>query len=410
MFWREKMKKIIKNIGQLVTYNEQQQKMTILRNVEMVLENGKVTAIGNDLYSREMEVIDADGQLVTPGFVDPHTHPVFYQTREKEFAMRVAGKDYMEIAAAGGGIKASARRLREGNYDILENRVKKYINRFFCFGTTTIEAKSGYGLSTESELRSLRILKKIKENHDLDIYTTFLGAHEYPEEYKDNHDAYIDKIVGEMLPQVVKEDLAQFCDVFCEDGVFNVTETRRVLEPAKSLGLGIRIHADEFKPIGGVQLAAKLGALSVDHLIASKDESIDAMIAGNVTPIVLPATTFFLGKDKYAPARKMWDKGLPVALATDFNPGSSMTMSMQFVMTTACLKMGLLPLEALQAATYNAAHSLRITDQVGSLEAGKQADFIIWDFENYEAIPYHLAAQPVYQVYKKGNKVWEFNK
>ncbi len=403
------MKKFIKNIGQLVTYDESAKKMIILENAEMVINDGYISDIGTDLYSPEMEIIDAKGNLVTPGFIDPHTHPVFYQTREKEFAMRVAGKDYMDIAAAGGGIKASAQRLRDGDHQILEQRVKKYIDRFFCFGTTTIEAKSGYGLSTESELRSLRILKKFKENHDLDIYTTFLGAHEYPREFKDDHDAYIDIIVGEMLPKVVKEGLAEFCDVFCEEGVFDVEETRRILEPAKSLGLGIRIHADEFKPIGGVQLASKLGAFSVDHLIASGDESIEAMIDGNVVPVVLPATTFFLGKDKYAPARKMWDKGLPVALATDFNPGSSMTMSMQFVITTACLKLGLMPLEALQAATYNAALSLRITDRVGSLEKGKQADFLIWDFDNYAGIPYHLAALPVHRVYKKGEKVWEFN-
>jgi len=384
--------------------------MVVLKNVEMAINDGIVSEISTDLFSPEMEIIDAKGHVVTPGFVDPHTHPVFYQTREKEFAMRVAGKDYMEIAAAGGGIKASAKQLREGDPKILEQQVKKYIDRFFCFGTTTIEAKSGYGLSTESELRSLHILKKFKEEHDLDIYTTFLGAHEYPQEYKDDHGTYIDIIVGEMLPKVVKEGLAEFCDVFCEEGVFNVEETRRILEPAKSLGLGIRIHADEFKPIGGVQLAAKLGAFSVDHLIASEDDSIDAMITGKVVPIVLPATTFFLGKDKYAPARRMWDKGLPVALATDFNPGSSMTMSMQFVITTACLKLGLLPLESLQAATYNAALSLRITDKVGSLAKGKQADFLIWDFDNYQGIPYHLAALPVPKVFKKGKKVWEFNK
>jgi imidazolonepropionase len=403
------MKKIIKNISQLVSYDETAGEMQILNKPEMVIEEGKISKIGTDLYSAEMEVIDAGGNLITPGFIDPHTHPVFYQTREKEFAMRLAGKDYMEIAAAGGGIKASARRLREGDYEILARRVKKYIDRFFCFGTTTIEAKSGYGLSTESELNSLRILKKINDTHDMDIYATFLGAHEYPEAYQKDHDAYIDMIIGEMLPAVVKENLAHFCDVFCEEGVFDVEETRRILEPAKSLGLGIRIHADEFKPLGGVELAAGMGAFSVDHLIAVTDEGIEAMVAAGVVPIVLPATTFFLGKDKYAPARKMWDRGLPVALATDFNPGSSFTQSMPFVITTACLKLGLTPIEALQAATYNAAMSLRITDKVGSLKEGKQADFVIWDFDNYEAIPYHLAAVPVHRVFKKGNLVWEFD-
>ncbi len=404
------MKILIKNIGQLVTYNEVERKMIVSKNVEMIIEDGNIIEIGNDLHSFEMEIIDAEGNLVTPSFVDAHTHPMFYQTREDEFEMRVMGKTYHEIAAAGGGIKASARRLREGNYDILKQRVKKYIDRFFCFGTTTIEAKSGYGLSTESELNSLRILKDINEDHDLEIYSTFLGAHEFPEKYQNDHEGYIDMIIGEMLPTIVREGLADYCDVFCEEGVFSVEETRRVLEPAKSLGLGIRIHADEFKPIGGVQLAAKLGAHSADHLITITDDGIQALKKNNVVPVVLPATMFFLGSEKYAPARKMWDAGLPVAIATDFNPGSSMTQSMQFVITTACLKMGLTPLEALQASTYNAALSLKITNKVGSLEIGKQADFIIWDFEKYQGIPYHLAATPVQRVFKKGKKVWEFNR
>ena len=404
------MKIFFKNIGQLVSFNTTKNIMEIKNNVDMIINSGIIEEIGQDLYSGEMEVVDAGGKLVTPGFIDAHTHPVFFQARENEFEMRVMGKSYHEIAEAGGGIKASARRLRDGDYNILKERVQKYIDRFFCFGTTTIEAKSGYGLSTESEINSLRILKEINEKHNLEIYSTFLGAHEFPEKYQNDHNAYIDIIVGEMLPKIVNEGLADFCDVFCEEGVFSVDETRRVLEPAKSLGLGIRIHADEFKPIGGVELAARLGACSADHLIAITNEGIKALKENNVVPVVLPATIFFLGSDKYSPARKMWDAGLPVAIATDFNPGSSMTQSMPFVITTACLKMGLSPLEALQAATYNAARSLGIEKKVGSLEAGKQADICIWDFENYRGIAYHLASVPVHQVYKRGRKVWEFNK
>jgi len=402
------MKTLIKNIGQLVTYDSAIKGMKIHKNVEMIIEDGKVVEIGNDLYSTEMEIIDAEGKLVTPGFVDAHTHPVFYKTRENEFEMRVMGKTYHEIAAAGGGIKASARRLRQGDPKILKEQTLKNINRFFCFGTTTIEAKSGYGLSTESELTSLRILKEINKDHDLEIYSTFLGAHEFPEDFQNDHEGYIDKLVGEMLPQIVREGLADFCDVFCEEGVFSVEETRRVLEPAKSLGLGIRIHADEFKPLGGTELAAKLGACSADHLIAITDDGIQALKENGVVPVVLPATMFFLGSEKYAPARKMWDQGLPVAIATDFNPGSSHTQSMPFVITTACLKMGLTPLEAIQAATFHAAKSLKIENNVGSLEKGKQADFCIWDFKNYQGIPYYLATTPVYKVFKKGKMVWEF--
>ncbi|MCK4295437.1 MAG: imidazolonepropionase, partial [Candidatus Marinimicrobia bacterium] len=347
------------------------------------------------------------GKLVTPGFVDPHTHPVFNETRELEYEMRVMGKSYMEIAEAGGGIRSSVRSLRSANPVELKMKVKKRLDRFLQYGTTTIEAKSGYGLSKESELNSLRLLKEIAQDHPLDIKTTFLGAHEYPDEYRDNHEKYIDILINEMIPQVVREGLADYCDVFCEEGVFSVDESRRILEVAKFLGLGLRLHAEEFKPIGSAQLAAELGALSADHLVAINDDGILALKEENVVPVLLPATTFFLGSDKYAPGRKMWDVGLQVAVATDFNPGSSMTQSMPFVITLACLKLKLTPLEALQASTINAAKSLRIEEIVGSLESGKQADFIIWKFNRYQGIPYFLAFQSVQQVWKKGVKVWE---
>jgi len=291
--------------------------------------------------------------------------------------------------------------------NILNKRVKQRLDDFLQFGTTTIEAKSGYGLSPESELMSLRLLKELGENHPLDIVRTFLGAHEYPDEYRDDHEAYIDLIIEKMLPVIARDDLAEFCDVFCEEGVFSVKETRLVLEAAKFLGLGLRLHTEEFKPIGGVQLAAKLGAVSADHLTAITDEGIEALVEGNIIPILLPATTFFLGSDNYAPGRKMWDRGLPVALATDFNPGSSMTQSMPLVISIACLKLKLTPLEALQAATYHAAKSLLLDDRCGSLEKGKQADFVIWRFDRYQGIPYFLAYPSVQSVWKKGIRVWE---
>ncbi len=381
--------------------------MVVHHDVEMIVEDGAVKEIGKDLGSPEFEKVDAGGKLVTPGFVDPHTHPVFNETRELEYEMRVMGKSYMEIAEAGGGIRSSVRSLRSANPVELKMKVKKRLDRFLHYGTTTIEAKSGYGLSKESELNSLRLLKEIAQDHPLDIKTTFLGAHEYPDEYRDNHEKYIDILINEMIPQVVREGLADYCDVFCEEGVFSVDESRRILEVAKFLGLGLRLHAEEFKPIGGAQLAAKLGALSADHLVAINDDGILALKEENVVPVLLPATTFFLGSDKYAPGRKMWDVGLQVAVATDFNPGSSMTQSMPFVITLACLKLKLTPLEALQASTINAAKSLRIEEIVGSLESGKQADFIIWKFNRYQGIPYFLAFQSVQQVWKKGVKVWE---
>lgn len=312
----------------------------------------------------------------------------------------------MEIAAAGGGIRSSVRSLRSADYTELKEKVRQRLDGFLQFGTTTIEAKSGYGLSTESELMSLQLLKELASEHPLDIKRTFLGAHEYPDEYREDHDAYIDLIIQEMLPTVVREGLAEFCDVFCEEGVFSVRESRRILEAAKFLGLGLRMHAEEFKPIGGVQLAAKLGAISADHLTAITDEGIDALAEGNVIPILLPVTTFFLGSDHYAPGRKMWDKGLPVAIATDFNPGSSMTQSMPLVISIACLKLKLTPLEALQAATINAARSLAIDSAVGSLEPGKQADFVIWKFDRYQGIPYYLGFQAIRSVWKRGREVW----
>ena len=398
--------KIISNIGELVSYDSDSESMKVYQNVDMVFADGAIREIGKNLFSGELEIIDAEGSLVTPGFVDPHTHPVFFETRELEYEMRIMGKSYLEIAAAGGGIRSSVRSLRSANYKELKGRVKQRLDDFFRYGTTTIEAKSGYGLSTESELMSLRLLKELAGEHSLDIKRTFLGAHEYPDEYRKDHDAYIDLIIQEMLPTVVREGLAEFCDVFCEEGVFSMRETRRVLEAAKFLGLGIRLHAEEFKPIGGVQLAAKLGAISADHLTAITDEGIDALIEGNVIPILLPATTFFLGSDHYAPGRKMWDKGLPVAIATDFNPGSSMTQSMPLVISIACLKLKLTPLEALQAATINAARSLAMESAVGSLEPDKQADFVIWKFDRYQGIPYYLGFQSIRSVWKRGRKVW----
>jgi len=393
---------LVKNIGELVSYNTQQQAMQVLHNVEMVISNGNILEVGRDLYSSEYEVIDAGNALVTPGFVDPHTHPVFFDTRELEYEMRIKGKSYMEIAAAGGGIRSSVRSLRSADHTVLKHKVRQRLDDFLQFGTTTIEAKSGYGLSPDSELMSLRLLKELGEEHPLDIVRTFLGAHEYPDEYRDDHEGYIDLIIQQMLPKVTREKLADFCDVFCEEGVFSVRETRMVLEAARFLGLGIRLHAEEFKPIGGVQLAAKLGAISADHLTAITEDGIEALIEGNIIPILLPATTFFLGSDHYAPGRKMWDKGLPVAIATDFNPGSSMTQSMPLVITIACLKLKLTPLEAIQAATYNAARSLVLEDRVGSLEKGKQADFVLWKFEKYQGIPYFLGYPSVRRVWKNG--------
>jgi len=400
-------KKIIKNIGQLVSWNSNKDKMEIKSDVEILINDDKIEQIAPNIDDRDYEKIYARNKLVTPGFVDPHTHPVFYNTREHEFEMRIKGRSYQEIAEAGGGILASARKLQDAPKNELTELVKNRLNEFFRFGTTTIEAKSGYGLSVESEIKSLEILKDLKQSHPLDIKTTFLGAHEYPEAYREDHEGYINLIINEMIPRVAEKNLADYADVFCEEGVFSAKESRQVIEAAKKYGLGIRLHSDEFKPIGGTQLARDVNAISADHLTAITDEGIEALKEGNVIPIILPATTYFLGSDNYAPARKMLEKGLPVALATDFNPGSSMTQSMPFVINVACLKVKLTPLEALQAATFNSARALKMEDKVGSLETGKQADIVLWNCDNYRGIPYFLAAQTVEKVLKKGKLVWE---
>lgn len=397
---------ILKNIGELVTYDAPNQSMRVDRAIEMVISDGKIMAIGKDLDSPELTRIDVDGHLITPGFIDAHTHPVFNATREQEFEMRIMGKSYQEIAQAGGGILSSVRSLQEISRAELARKVRARLDGFLRQGTTTIEAKSGYALSVEGELESLRLLKKLARRHPLDMRMTFLGAHDYPLEYKNNHENYLDLIVEKMLPRVVREGLADFCDVFCEEGAFSAAESRRILEAAKLLGLGLRIHADEFKSIGAVRLAGQMGVISADHLTAITDEGMTILAEGNIVPVLLPATTFFLGSDNYAPGRRLWDIGLPVAVATDFNPGSSMTQSMALVITLACLKMHLHPLEALQAATYNAARSLRMEKLVGSLEPGKQADFIIWKFSRYQGIPYFLGFPAINSVWKKGQIVW----
>ena len=401
------MKKIIKNIGQLASWNAEKNKMVVLENVEILIENERIQKIDSKINCPDCQVIDAHNKLVTPGFVDPHTHPVFYNTREMEFEMRLQGKSYQEIAKAGGGILASARKLRKAPKDELKQLVKLRLDEFFRFGTTTIEAKSGYGLSVESEIESLKILKQFKESHPLDIKTTFLGAHEYPEKYRNDHQGYIDLITNEMIPEVAEKNLADYADVFCEEGVFSAKESKKVLQAAKDHGLGIRLHSDEFKPIGGTQLARDVKAISADHLTAITEEGIAALKEGNVIPILLPATTYFLGSENYAPARRMLEQKLDVALATDFNPGSSMTQSMPFVINVACLNMKMTPKEALKAATYNSARALEMENLVGSIEPNKQADIVIWNCENYQGIPYFLAAQTVKKVVKKGQLVWE---
>jgi len=385
----------------------------LIADGSVAVRGGHIVAVGTDrevarqvAIGARTEIIDASGRVVLPGFVDPHTHPVFAGTREEEFELRLKGASYPEIAAAGGGIRSSVRRLRRATAEQLRQEALQRLDRLLSHGTTTIEAKSGYGLDLENELKSLEVIAQLNRDHPLDLVPTFLGAHEVPDEYRQDRGEYIRLIEEEMIPRVVEGDLAEFCDIFCEQDVFDVAESRRILITAREAGLKLKLHADELAASGGSQLAAELGAVSADHLVYTDTDGIAAMAAAGVIPVLLPGTTFFLRGERYAPAREMIAAGLPVALATDLNPGSCMTESMPMILTLACLKMGLLPAEAICAATVNAAWAVDRGNMVGSLEEGKRADLVIWKMKNYKILPYHYGVNLVDTVIKSGRAVY----
>ncbi len=408
---------IIKNANQLLTLKSDSPKTGIEMQNLGIIQDGAVAVLGEKIAGvgtiKEItenfiseNVIDASGKVVMPGFVDPHTHPIFVKTRENEFEIRILGKSYQEISQSGGGIRSSINDVRKASKAELVELGLKRITKMLEMGTTTIEAKSGYGLSVESEIKMLEAIQKIDKISEMDIIPTFLGAHEFPEEYKNNQEEYIRILIDEMLPEVKKRNLAEYCDIFCEKHVFNVEQSRRILSEAKKLGFKIRMHADELEPIGGAELAAEIGAVTADHLVAVLDNGIQKLKEADVIPILLPATTFSLGLKRYAPARKMTDSGLPIALATDFNPGSCHCDSMQTVISLACIEMGLLPSEAITASTINAAYSLELGDKIGSIEVGKQADILIMDMPSYKYLPYHLGSNCVEMLIKKGRVVF----
>jgi len=379
----------------------------IINNGAIAVKEDRIIAVGSTeeltkKYDDPSKIIDASDKVVMPGFVDPHTHPVFKQTRENEFEMRIQGKSYVEISQSGGGIRSSIAGVRETSEDELYKLAEKRINKMISNGTTTLEAKSGYGLSTESEIKMLKVIKKLGEDLPIDIIPTFLGAHEFPIEYKNDKEKYIDILMNEMLPKVRELDLAEYCDIFTEEHVYNIEQSLRILNRAKELGFKIRMHADEIEPIGGAELAAEVGAISADHLGAASDEGINAMRDNGVIAILLPGTIFSLGMKSYARARDMIEAGLAIALATDYNPGSCNCDSMQFVITIACLQMKMTPAEAITASTINAAYSLGLGDKIGSLEIGKKADILIMDMPSYQYLPYHFGSNNVEAVIKNG--------
>ncbi len=392
---------ILKNIGCLVTANADG--VASFKNTSILIENGKIAAIGD----RQSEnAIDCGGKMVTCGFVDSHTHPVFLDNRDEEYAMRLAGVTYEKIAEKGGGIVSSVEGVRNASEDELIDKVSQRMDRFIAGGTTTIEAKSGYGLDTESELKSLSVINKVHKSHAIDLIPTFMGGHAFPQEYSDDHDGYVNLICNEMIPAVAAQGIAVFNDVFCEEGYFTVAQSKRILETGKKYGLKPRLHADEFVDSGASELAGEVGAISADHLMAVSADGINALVENNVIATLLPGTTFFLGKSTYAPARELINSGMTLSLATDFNPGSCHIQSMPFIMTLACMHLGMTVEESFQAATYHGAKALELEEKIGSIEVGKSADLIIWGISSLLDIPYYVSNHPIRYVMKNGEIVF----
>ena len=407
------------NCGELVTLagpprpriRGEMKELSILRGAAMLVRGGRIERIGTDAeiasgITSDYQIIDAGGRSVLPGFVDAHTHPVFGGTRVDEYELRAGGATYEQIAAAGGGIRSTVRKTRAASEDELFEQALRRSWWFTRVGTTTIEAKSGYGLTLESELRMLRVIRRLSSEGHLGLVPTFLGAHEVPDEFRGRTDDYVELVIGEMLPAVAGCQLAEYCDVFCEPKIFDGAAALRILGAARRLGLGIRVHADQLSRSGAAEVAAEAGAATADHLEQIDVKGIEALSRAQVQPVLLPASVYTLGSKRFAPARAMIDAGLAVVLATDFNPGSSPTPSIPFILSLACTQTRMTPAEALTAATINAAYSLGRGDSIGSLEPGKQADFVIHDCRDYREIPYFAGIEPALETFVKGRLVY----
>ncbi len=411
---------LVHNIGRLVTMQggsgprtgEEMTRVGEIRQGAIAVADGKIFAVGEEAEVRAqiagmpvLRELDARGNLVTPGLIDSHTHLVHGGSREHELDLKLKGVSYLEILAGGGGILSTVRSTREATEQQLYAKAKRSLDTMLLYGATTVEAKSGYGLTLADELKQLQVTRSLNESHPVELVSTFMGAHAVPVEYKDRADEYVELVVNVMLPEVKRQGLAEFCDVFCEHGVFTVEQSRKILTAAKELGFGIKLHADEIEPMGGAQLAGELGCISAEHLLAATDEGFAAMQRAGTVAVCLPATSFNLRLKTHARARRMIELGVPVAISTDYNPGSSPTESIQLVMTLGCLNLGLTPEEVITAVTINAAHAIGKADTVGSLEVGKQADLVIFNAENLAYLPYHFGINHVNTVVKKGNLV-----
>ena len=412
-----KMDLIIKNIGKLVTMEgaflprtgKQMSELKILENAYIAVVEGKIFKIGigedyKELIGENTIIDDASGMLVTPGLIDSHTHLVHGGSRENEFSKKLNDVPYIQILQEGGGILSTVNATKKATFDELYYKAKKSLDRMLEFGVTTIEEKSGYGLELETEIKQLKVAHKLDKDHPVDLVHTFLGAHAIPMEYKSNSQGYIKLLVEEIMPKVKELGLAEFCDVFCEEGVFSVEESDYILSKAKEMGYKLKIHADEIVSIGGAELSAKVGCISADHLMAASDEGLRDMADKGVIANILPGTSFNLKKPS-ADARKMIDLNVPVSLSSDYNPGSCPSENLQFVMQLGCLNLKMTPNEVLTAVTINAAHCVDRATEIGSIEIGKKADIAIFDAPNIDYLMYHFGINHIDRVYKDGRLV-----
>lgn len=413
-----KADKILKNFSQIFCPSdighplrgEEMSDAKVIKHGYIAVKDGKILMIGegepsDDLIAPTTEVVDYTGKMATPGLIDCHTHLVYGGSRENEFSKKLNGVPYLDILAAGGGILSTVNSTRDADFETLYNKTSKLVDDMIIHGVTTVEAKSGYGLNWENEKKQLEVIKQINDDHDMDLVSTFMAAHAVPPEYKGRPDEFIDLIINEMLPKVKEEHLSEFCDIFCETGVFTAEQSKRLLQAAKDQGFKLRIHADEIDSIGGVDVAAELGSVSAEHLMVITDEGIDKLSKAHVIGNLLPGTTFSLMQDTYAPAKKMIEHGMAITLTTDSNPGSCPTSNLQFIMQLGTFMMKLTPIQVLNAVTINAAYSVCRNDSIGSFDEGKNADITIFDSPNIDYPFYFFATNLVSEVYKNGNLV-----
>lgn len=408
---------LLHNIGQLLTMENNSQgpvkgknmkNLTVIENGAVAIKEGEILAVGEqkDLeFINPEEKVNCEGKLVTPGLIDPHTHLVYGGSREHEMALKQQGLSYLEILERGGGILSTVKATRDTSEEGLYNKAKFHLERMMMHGITTMEAKSGYGLNKETEMKQLRVANRLHKETPMDVVSTFLGAHAIPEEYKNDSESFLEQMVS-LFPEIKNEKLAEFVDIFCETGVFSVEQSKHFLEKAKKYGFNVKIHADEIDPLGGTELASDLHATTGDHLVGASDKGIEKLASSETIAVLLPGTSFYLGKENYARAREMIESGAAVSLSTDFNPGSSVTENLQFIMSLAALKLKMSPEEIWHAVTVNAAYAIGRGNEAGKLTPGRKADIVIWDAPNYLYIPYHHGVNHVNSVFKSGKEVY----